>query len=64
MPTLELDSVAGVCVLFVFREVRDTAARNLSRVQTGKRWGRDEGKNFILPPPSSVSRLTSLFTKR
>ena len=53
-----------VFVLFVFREVRDTAVRNLSRVQTGKRRGRGEGKNFLLPPPSSVSRLTSLFTKR
>ena len=52
--------VLFVCVLFVFREVRDTAGRNLSRVQTGKRRGRGE----LLPPPSSVSRLTSLFTKR
>ena len=69
MPTLELFPVAGVfflwvCVLFVFREVRDTPARKLSRVRTGKRWGRGEEKNFLLPPPSSVSRLTSLFTER
>ena len=60
MQTLELARVAGVCflyvcVLFVFREVRDTAARNLSRVQTGKRrrWGGGGARErtFFCPLP-------------
>ena len=68
MQTLELARVAGVCffvgVCFVCvsRSKRYSRAKSEPSSNGKTKGGGGERKNFLLPPPSSVSRLTSLFT--